>query len=617
MALCIVSVNSSFAKSKKVKFGKVNITDLQMTIYDLDTSAVAVILYEKGYYDDVNNQFHSLRRIKILKKEGLSFANYVFNTGAKSFIKGITFNLEDGKIIETKLNNDNIYEEKIWEYFFLYKVAMPNVKVGSVLDIEVKYNGIPPVWYFQRSIPVVVSELDLGNNKNFSLRKQVGGVIIPTIVEYNHWKVENMPAFINEAYMLSDKNYLSRIEIDISETHFPGYYPMDYTKTWKSVQSLLNKIPSFGKSLAWPNNFLNKYAKEIEQAATTDTEKTKLAVEKIKSIVTWSGENRLTISKDNLSEVANDKEGNSAEVNLMLIKLLDKLHIDVHPMVMSTRDNGMLNPVNPSLNKLNYVVAYVHIDGEYLILDATSKELTWNMLPVKCLNYSGQVLDEEQTKKVTITPKEKYNKIIYYNLKLDENMTLTGNLSYLNKGYAAFDFRTNYKSYLSDQDYVNKFVDSNDGLNVTDYKIENVKVVEKPVTEKYEVEIENALNIIDGQVFLNMFLFEKMNKNPFKLEERKYPVDFAYARAISGIVRVEIPKKFTVAELPKPINLTLPEKSANFTMIYQMSNNVLTLNYKLLINRSVFPENAYALLKEFYAQVISDEDKPVVLNIQE
>ena len=107
LALCIVSVNSSFAKSKKVKFGKVNITDLQMTIYDLDTSAVAVILYEKGYYDDVNNQFHSLRRIKILKKEGLSFANYVFNTGAKSFIKGITFNLEDGKIIARRISVQN------------------------------------------------------------------------------------------------------------------------------------------------------------------------------------------------------------------------------------------------------------------------------------------------------------------------------------------------------------------------------------------------------------------------------------------------------------------------------------------------------------------------------
>jgi hypothetical protein len=325
----------------------------------------------------------------------------------------------------------------------------------------------------------------------------------------------------------------------------------------------------------------------------------------------------LTISKDNLSQVANDKEGNSAEVNLMLIELLDKLNIDVHPMVMSTRDNGMLNPVNPSLNKLNYVVAYVHIDGEYLIIDATSKELTWNMLPVNCLNYSGQVFDEEQTKKATITPKEKYSKIIYYNLKLNKNMTLTGNLSYSNKDYAAFDFRTKYKSQLGDQDYVNKFVDSKSGLSITNYKIENVKTLEKPVTEKYDVEIEDALTIIDGQAFLNMFLFEKMTENPFKLEERKYPVDFAYARAISGIVRIELPNNFTVAELPKAVNLTLPEKAANFTMIYQMSNNVLTLNYKLLINRSVFPENAYALIKEFYAQVINNEDKPVVLNIQE
>jgi hypothetical protein len=616
-AMTILLVNNSFAKDKKVKYGKVSLADLQMTSYEPDTSAVAVVLYEKGEYDGTNHQFYFHRRLKILKKEGLGFANYEFNTGAKGFIKGITFNLEDGKIIETKLDKLNIYEEKIWDYNFEYNVAMPNVKVGSVLDIEVKYDGFPPVWYFQRSIPVVLSELELGDNQYLTFRKSLGGIIRPQSVGYNHWRVENMPAFISEAYISSNKNYLSRIELDINETHFPGYYALEYTTSWKSVQTILLRINSFGKALEWPNNFLNKYTKEIEETATTDTEKAKLAVEKIKSLVNWNEVSRFTIAEDNLSEVAKDKEGNSAEINLMLVDLLNKLDMDARPMVMSTMANGMLHPTNPSLNKLNYVVAYVNVNGKGMILDATSKELNWDMLPIRCLNYAGQVLDGHNTKRVMISPKEKYAQRAYYDLKLDENMILSGKLSYLNKDYAAYDFRNEYKAYLSDQDYVDMLIGENDGLSIRDYKIENIKVLEKPVAEKYEVEIEDAVSIIDGQAFINMFLFEQINENPFKAKERKYPVDFAYAKAISGVVRLAVPDNYTIAELPKPISISLPEKSAKFTMIYQMSNKVLTLNYKLLINRPVFPEKAYSFIKEFYSQIITNEEKPVVFNINE
>jgi len=615
MLISVVVINQSFAKGKKVKFGKVSMEELKMKEYEADTSAVAVVLFEKGYYDGNNHKFYKHIRYKILKKEGLSFANNKYNTTAKGFIKGITFNLENGEIVETKLDKDNIYSEKVWDYYYIYDVAMPNVKVGSVLDIEISYDGFPSTWYFQRNIPVVISELELSDNQYLTFRKQIGGLILPENVGYNHWKVENMPAFISEAYISSEDNYLSRIELDINETHFPGYYRLNFTSSWKDEQALLNKFYSFGKALEWPNNFLNKYAKEIEEQATTEDQKAKLAVEKVKSIIDWDERNRLFISEDNLSEVANEKDGNSADVNLLLVALLKKLNMEVYPMVMSTRENGMLHPVNPSLNKLNYVIAYVRVNGEYMMLDATSQHLAWNMLPIRCLNYSGQVFDGKETFRAIINPKEKYAKRIYYNLSLDENFALSGNLSYSNKDYAAYDFRRSYASYLSDQDYVENLMDNVDGLTITDYSIENVKELDKAVSQKYEVEIEDVVSVIDNQLYLNMFLFEKIGENPFKSEERSYPVDFAYARATSGVVRLTLPDGYTIAELPKPVSISLPENSAKFTMIYQMTGNILTLNYKLLINRAVFPENAYPYIKEFYAQVISNESKPVILNI--
>jgi len=620
LALILVGLfisNLSIAKEKKIKFGKVSMEELEMKVYDLDTSAPAVILYESGYYDAVNHQFIQHKRIKILKKEGYFMADNKFYATSQGVIKGKTYNLENGEVVESKLQNSSIYREKLWEYNYIYNVAMPDVKVGSILDIEFKYDGFPYIWYFQWSVPVVKSECELADSKYVTFRKQVGGIIRPEKVGYNHWIARDVPAFIEEPYLSSDKNYRARVEFDISDLHFPNRRTKEFAYSWRSVNNLLEKNKYFGQALIWPNGFLNKYVKTIEANTTTETEKVKMAVEMIKSLMEFDGRERILISRDNLSEVFNEKSGSSADINLMLIALLQKLKIEVYPLVMSTRDNGMLHPVHPSLWKLNYVLAYAKVEGVFIPLDATSNKLSYKMLPKRCLNYSGQVMDSEGTFKVSLVPQKKFARRIYFDLVLDENMSLAGKVSYKDIDYAAYNFRLGFDDFLSEQDYIDDMMGNYDGLIITDYSIENVKELDKPVTEKYDAEIEDAILVMDNQAYINMFLYEQISENPFKSEERKYPIDFTYARASSGTIRIKVPENYTVAEIPQPINISLPENSAKFSMIYQFKNNVLTLNYKLLINNVVFGENVYANIKEFYALVVSNQSKPVILNINE
>jgi len=149
----------SQAQKAPMKFGKVNIEDLKMTEYELDTTAPAVVLCSYGYYDNTNYQFVHLMRVKIFKKEGYDFATRKFATGDKSSVRGKTFNLVDGEIVAEKLSTKSVFREKIMDNYYMVSVAMPNVKEGSVIDLEIKYTGFPTVWYFQEEIPVVWSEL--------------------------------------------------------------------------------------------------------------------------------------------------------------------------------------------------------------------------------------------------------------------------------------------------------------------------------------------------------------------------------------------------------------------------------------------------------------------------
>jgi hypothetical protein len=46
-------------------------------------------------------------------------------------IKGLTYNIENGKVIETKLEKDNIFTEQLTKQISVKKVSMPAVKEGS------------------------------------------------------------------------------------------------------------------------------------------------------------------------------------------------------------------------------------------------------------------------------------------------------------------------------------------------------------------------------------------------------------------------------------------------------------------------------------------------------
>ena len=119
-----------------IKFGNVSLADLQMLSYDKDTSAPAVILCDYGFYNSGNYEFTRTLRIKILKKEGYHFADQIFETKFKSKISGYTYNLENGQIVKEKLSNKSIFEERVFEDYTRMRVSMPNVRVGSVIDIE-------------------------------------------------------------------------------------------------------------------------------------------------------------------------------------------------------------------------------------------------------------------------------------------------------------------------------------------------------------------------------------------------------------------------------------------------------------------------------------------------
>ena len=123
LLIALFLLNITFANAQTYKFGKVSIDELKETTCTIDSTASAAILYKERFthfeYEEsqgfyiVNDYF---TRIKIYNKEGYDYASHIIplyqanseNEEVMS-LKGATYNLENGNIVKTKLENDAVF----------------------------------------------------------------------------------------------------------------------------------------------------------------------------------------------------------------------------------------------------------------------------------------------------------------------------------------------------------------------------------------------------------------------------------------------------------------------------------------------------------------------------
>ena len=84
--LCLLLTKNSYGQ-EKISFGKVSLAELKMETYEKDSAAEAVILSDIGELNGSTLRFTRHIRIKILKKAGLDWGNWVFNTPSKGMFK--------------------------------------------------------------------------------------------------------------------------------------------------------------------------------------------------------------------------------------------------------------------------------------------------------------------------------------------------------------------------------------------------------------------------------------------------------------------------------------------------------------------------------------------------
>ncbi|MFD2573875.1 transglutaminase domain-containing protein [Spirosoma soli] len=653
IVVCVyVSLSSIYAQKKAepvptpdIKFGKV--TSDHFNNQTTDSTAEAVVLYDFGQvqFSDGNNDFwmeftHHVR-IQIRKKSAYDRATVELGVrrgkaGQNEFVsnfEGCTYNINGGSVAFDKLDKSGHFTERVSEDYSLEKYTLPNVREGSIIEYQytvrtpfnVSHN--PRTWWFQQNIPVNWSEYRITVPDYFFYKIMQGGYLPLTINQHERssypllsahpeigstayrFAVKDAPAFRDESYITTDDDYLSKIEFELASYQMPGRATTDFSVTWEALDRTLLMNASFGGQYKRAG-FLRETAQSLLSRHKDTLGRVKGAYEFVKKHIKWSSESALW--SNNVKKVFDDKKGDAADINLLLIALLREMDIEANPVILSTRSHGRIVEAYALLRKFNYVVAHVSLGGKDVLLDATDPYLQLGMLPTHCLNGSGRLVHANKARFISLAPRERNVEARNATFTLDEEGEVTGTLVHSHGGYSAWSAR---KQFATDghTTYLDGVRKKRPSWQIEQAKFEEVDSI-GTFNATYALTIPEACGRAGDRLYLRPMLSEAHGSNPFKEKERLYPVDFGVSIDENFLATYTLPAGFTVEELPKPVSMILPNNTGRFN--YQVSvinRNQLQVVSRILLRKTQYFAEEYSALQEFFSQIVAKHAEQVVL----
>jgi len=637
------------AFAQNFPFGAVTFDDNNFDRNKIDSNANAVVLKEFGtssiQISDRTGSFELIFeyhvKIKLYSKEGFKKANVVipiYKDGTReeflNTIKASTFNFENGRFVETEMDKKAIFTEIKSRYWASTKFTLPNIKEGSI--IEYSYRLESPnlfnfkTWEFQSDIPKVYSEYlayipavynynvslrgfyELSNNKSEIAREclRVNGV--PIDCSKIWYVMKDVPAFVEENYMTAASNFKSAIYFELSDWQMPDGRRQIYSKTWKDVDYELTSEKTLGSQMRRKDLF-KETIPTITKSATDDLSKAKAVYEYIKKQIKWNNYYG-TRSEDIIKKALDMRSGNVADINLSLIAALSAANLDTEAVILSTRDNGTVNKLYPIITDFNYLVAKVNIGDKSYLLDATDPLLPFGLLPLRCVNDQGRVINLKKASYwIDLTAFQKSTSSYIMDAKLNADGKITGTITIHNTGYEALNKRKEIKKYNSIDEYVEKLDERLPKLQILKHNIINIDSVEKTLTEIYQIDFSPMGSLGNDELNFSPFFINPIVKNPFNLNERTYPVDLGAASEERIIISIALPGKFDVKEKPKDLAIALPNSGGRYLLKTNIDDNLVTFSQILQLSKAIYQAEEYPYLKEFYSKIIQNQKSDLLL----
>ncbi|RNC79600.1 MAG: DUF3857 domain-containing protein [Balneola sp.] len=640
--------------SQTFKFGDIPQEHLEMEVYDKDSTASAVILFSNGETDlTYRNEEFMLTikrhvRIKILTDEGLDEGDISIRFRNKNSsspeeinnIKATSYFLdENGKLNKENIGRRDRFTEELSEYASAVKFTMPNLRKGSVFEYSYELVSNNPLnfpdWVFQGDIPVMWSEytakipewfsfLTVSRgfhryavneqktyNDYFSLRSIYMGDTSERIefkgTEYRY-AMKDLPAIKSEPYMKTSLDYLSHIRYKLASIQMPNSMVDNYMTSWRGLVNGMLENGDYGRRLN--GRWVGREVAGLVDDADSDLHKMVKVYNHVSSVMDWNENYGLWPNKK-LEDVYEEGTGNGAAINLVLVDFLRAVGLEAHPVMISTRSHGEVIRTFPGSIQFNHTIVYAEVDGIYHLLDAKDDYLPYNLLHPEDLNGEGLLVYPNEELWVPIDNKSTSSEVCRVNVQITDS-GIKGSLKLTNKGYFAYNRRQQIDYEELEKSVKQEILGAPDS-----YMIDSVSISKDVLDESFDLEVDFR---IDKNMHVDVLYINPMviggRENPFKKEDRSFPVDYNYPFSENLVYSMTLPEGWVVDELPQSVVHRLPDNTAEFRRLIQANGNTIMMNYIFRIKKYRFMPGEYDELKKMYDQMTAMLDANIVLKKQ-
>ena len=625
------------------EFGKISKEEIELKQYSKNKDAEAIVLYDiaKSYFTRTENSFDIVfertTRIKILSEAGIKWAEIeipFYQEGSiyerVYDIEAFSYNYENGGVIKSAFNKLNTYNEKINNSWNVKKLAIPNVKEGTIIEYRYKINSQYKFnlrdWEFQWKIPVLYSEYEVsmipfyeyswllqGANKFDSqtsyvdkgISRQFGSVTFEDMV--HTYTMKDVPAFDNEEFITSSNDYIIKLDFQLSRINQLDGSKVDILTTWEDMNKDLLNHKDFNKYAQKSEKFASKLLNTGSIKFNNDKEKFDHVIEYVKRNYNWD-KNYGKYASKSPEKFVEQKYGNCADINLFTIGLLNASGIEAKPVLISTRENGKIKYDYPYAHFFNYVIILANVDGNNVLTDATGILSLNNRIPSRCINDKGLVIKKDKVEWIGLEclfPSEMKTDI---HIEVLDNEHVNSSISTSATEYDALYYRNNY---ADDIENIKKKIETTDYFIIdTSIIVQNQFNVREPYILTYKQ--KSTLEIINEKIYLSPMLGQVISDNPLKQKERAYPIDMTYPKKRTFNSKILIPEGFKVDYLPS--GQTINNELFELTYSVNSDDRQINIIFDYYFKETVYSSHDYSKIKSYFNEIVKKGNEKIIFS---
>jgi len=615
------------------KYGKLSKEEVELKTCPFEPDADAIYLLNAGEIKITRSHVFIKKhiRIKILSEAGLKYADITLPYYSKNGYERI-LNIQAQTINVTPGNETNVYEVDKRNIFTSHvsgdwrekRFVFPNVRVGSIIEYEYKIVSDNFLylnrWEFQKELPTLYSQLKVQLPEKLDYQVLLQGHRL--LKKYrdvltNYWELKDLPSIKGEPFLYNIHDYTETIQFQLA-----GYYMKNNISLPEEYQTLLTSWDDLAKNVMNSSDYrsyLNKTGfasavlNEIGIVNLSQIEKMKKIYQYVQRNFTWNGKyRRFTYHKFN--ETITNKSGYSSEINLVLTLLLSESGLEACPMLISTRSHGEYVKEYPFLSQFNHLISYVLIDGKDFYLDATDPLRPYYLLSKESYVKEGFVLNKNDPHWQTIGNHPLSTATYNVNVNYFRPDSILVDLEMIYDGYEALENKQEIltkgiNAFMHDEIRY-KLINSKQKFYPKDWQrpSDSLRIVSNLICH---TEIENGARI---NYYMDPVVIHLIDENPFKSNERYFPVQFPYRNKIVITLKLTFPDRYEIIGWPQSERIKLPNGYGEFSYTASKIDDFLYMQIVMKTNKTEIPPSQYENIKSYYSMIISKLSEAVVFS---